>query len=86
MKNILLVIALLFVIDAHADIEYSSTEESKVTIQEITSNRACWEEVSTLGCGAPGEDPIHFRACLKNVHPTLSSNCKKMMTSLYGIK
>ena len=86
MKNILRVIALLFVIDAYADIEYSATEESRVSTQEISSSRACWEEVSTQGCGDPAEDPKHFRACLKNIHPKLSLNCKKMMANLYGVK
>lgn len=86
MKNILLVTGLLFVMHASADIEYSSAEPSKATAQEINKSRSCFQELMVQGCGDPGEDPQHFRSCLKNVHPSLTADCRAMMTELYGVK
>lgn len=84
MRTTLLALGLIFTINAHANIEYSPAEVSKATPQEIAQNRACFEELKVQGCGDPGEDVQHFKSCLKNVHSTLSANCQKMMTELYG--
>lgn len=84
MRTTLLALSLLFTITAQANIEYSAAETSKATPQEIAQNRACFEELKVQGCGDPGEDIQHFKSCLKNVHPTLSVYCQKMMTELYG--
>ena len=84
MKNMLLTMGLLFVINAHADIEYTPEEQSNVSQAEVTKNRACFQELNVQGCGDPGEDPIHFRSCMKNVKDTLSASCRSKMTELYG--
>lgn len=86
MKNILLVASLMFVVSVKATIEYSSDQDSKPSTQEIQQSRSCFDEVAEQGCGDPGENPLRFRVCLKNIHPILSSDCQKMMTELYGVK
>lgn len=86
MKQIFLALGLIFVLNANATIEYSAAEDSKPTPQEVSRNRACFEELASQGCGDPGEDPKHFRSCLNNVHSTLSVSCRKMMSELYGTK
>lgn len=84
MKKIVCSLALLFSLSSYADIEYSSAEESKATTEEVLQNRYCFKEVALQGCGDPGEDPRHFRSCLKDIKPKLTDGCRKMMTELYG--
>lgn len=86
MKNFTLMIGLLFVMNAQADIEYSADQDSRPSTEEISSNRACFEEVARLGCGDPGEDSSHFQTCLKESSPKLTAKCKTMMKELYGIQ
>lgn len=71
---------------AHASIEHDGKTQTEPTAAEIQKNRACFEEVAKNGCGDPGEDIKQFRSCLHNVFPTLSVDCKKMMTKLYSNK
>lgn len=85
MKNSIIVMCFLLTTSSFASIEHDS-KGSKATAEEISRNRACFQELATQGCGDPGEDPAHFRACLKHVFPALSGNCKTMMTNLYGTK
>lgn len=84
MKHILLTMGLLFVINVHADIEYTPEEQSNVTQAEVAKSRACFHELTVQGCGDPGEDPKHFRTCMKNVKSTLTVDCRNKMTELYG--
>lgn len=86
MKNLILSMGLLLSVNAIADIEYIPTDRSQASQAEISKNRACFEEISTQGCGGPGEDHQHFRSCLNNVFPKLSRDCQKMMSNLYGSK
>lgn len=86
MKKLFVVMSLVMSFGAYADIEYSADQDSKPTIIEINKNRACFEEVAKLGCGDPGEDPKHFKSCLKDIHSSLSTSCKKMMSDLYSVK
>ncbi len=86
MKNLLLIIGMIFLIDAQASIEYVPNEQSKATTGEVDRSRSCFQELAVQGCGDPGEDQQHFRSCLKNVRSSLSGNCKKMMSDLYGSK
>lgn len=86
MKNTLAIISLLFVMNVKADIEYSADQNAKATPQEVSKNRACFQELSAQGCGDPGDDHQQFRSCLNNVHSTLTSDCQKMMSNLYGTK
>lgn len=86
MKYTFVALSLLFTISANADIEYSPQEPAKATPQEISKNRACFEELKVQGCGDPGDDINHFKSCLNNVHSTLTDNCKRMMTDMYGVK
>lgn len=86
MKNTLAIIALLFVMNAKADIEYSTDQNAKATPQEVSKNRACFQELAAQGCGDPGDDHQQFRSCLNNVHSTLTADCQKMMSNLYGKK
>lgn len=84
MKKIFFVTCLLLVMNAYADIEYSAAEESQTTTEEVLQSRYCFKEVELQGCGDPGEDPGHFRSCLKNIKSKLTKGCNKMMTELYG--
>lgn len=84
MKKAISALMMIFVMNTYADIEYSPAEESKATPEEVAQNRACFEELKVQGCGDPGDDVEHFKSCLKNVKPTLSSQCQNMMTELYG--
>ena len=86
MKNTLAIIGLLLVMNANADIEYSEDQNAKATPQEVSKNRACFQELSAQGCGDPGDDHQQFRSCLNNVHSTLTTDCQKMMSNLYGKK
>lgn len=86
MKNTLAIIGLLFVMNAKADIEYSADQDAKASPQEVSKNRACFQELSAQGCGDPGDDHQQFRSCLNNVHSTLTTECQKMMSNLYGTK
>jgi hypothetical protein len=84
MKIALIAMCILVSMNTKADIEFSTTDSGKATPQEISKNRACFEELKSEGCGGPGDDANHFRACLNNVHATLNEYCKKMMSDLYG--
>lgn len=84
MKKLFCAMSLLLVMNAYADIEFTSAEESKASTEEVLQNRYCFKEVELQGCGDPGEDPRHFRSCLKNIKPKLTDSCQKMMTELYG--
>ncbi|MFP5386708.1 MAG: hypothetical protein ACLGHN_11555 [Bacteriovoracia bacterium] len=82
MKNILLALGMIFALDSFATIE-AEPEPTRPTEKEIQSNRGCFKELETQGCGDPGADIHHFRTCMNNVFPTLSKSCKKLMTDLY---
>lgn len=82
MKNIVLLLGLMFAYNSFADIEYEGAA-SKPSASEINKNRACFEELKIQGCGDPGEDPEQFRACMNNVYSSLSRDCKALMTKLY---
>lgn len=86
MKQTFIAFGLILAVNAFADIEFSPGEQVRATPQEIAKSRSCFEELNVQGCGDPGEDIHHFRSCLKNVHSTLTADCKKMMTDLYGVK
>jgi len=84
MKNYFLALSLLFALNVSANIEYAPGQASEPTAAELNKSRSCWEELNTLGCGDPGEDPAHFRSCLKDVNDSLTGSCKAMMKELYG--
>ena len=66
-----------------ADIEHTGNHQKLSETQRL-KNRACFQELKIEGCGDPGEDPAHFRSCLENISPTLTPECKILMTKLYG--
>ena len=87
MKYIFLTLSFsMMMLNAHASIEASSTPSSQPSKDEISKNRACFEELSVQGCGDPGDDTEQFRSCMSNVHETLDPHCKQLMQSLYGTK
>ena len=86
MKKIILATGMLLSLTAFADIEYSSMEPAKATSQEISKSRACFNELEEQGCGDPGDDLQQFRSCMNNVYSTLTADCKKLMSELYGAK
>jgi hypothetical protein len=86
MKSISIALFMLFIANAHADIEATAGDAAQVSSQEITKNRACFSELSKQGCGDPGEDIKKFRTCLHDSFAQLSENCQTMMTNLYGKK
>ncbi len=83
MKKIILVASLLLSFTAMADIDYEG-ETPNPTPEEISRNRACFEDLARQGCGDAGEDPEHFRSCMSNVYSSLSQDCQALMTKLYG--
>lgn len=70
---------------AFATTEHEVANNSPST-QEISKNRACFEEVAQNGCGDPGDDIKQFRSCLNNVFSSLNPDCQKMMSKLYHRK
>lgn len=86
MKNLLLCFGLMLSVNAMADIEFTSEDAAQVSDAQVSKNHACFEELSSQGCGGPGEDHQHFRSCMNNVFPKLSKDCQKMMSNLYGKK
>lgn len=86
MKKLFFVAFLTTTINAYADITHTSQEPPKATAQEISRNRACFEELKVQGCGDPGDDFKQFRSCMSNVYDSLSESCQKMMSDLYGKK
>lgn len=83
MKTLFTMMFMLFIAQANASIEYVEGEDSAPTQQEINKNRACFDELSKAGCGDPGENIKEFRVCLHDAFPSLSDDCKKMMSNLY---
>ena len=83
MKKLIIPLSMLFIVSAQANIEYDGVD-AQPTTQEVTKNRACFEELAKNGCGDPGEDVKQVRSCLKNVFPTLAVDCKKLMNYLYS--
>lgn len=67
-----------------ATTEHSPEDMIQPSAQEVSQNRACFEEVSQNGCGDPGEDIQQFRSCLHNVFNSLTPRCQKMMSNLYS--
>lgn len=85
MKKLFITAAMVFAVNALGSIEYDGVRDEP-TAQEISKNRACFEELARNGCGDPGEDYKQFRSCLSNVFPILSPSCQQMMSRLYGRK
>ncbi len=85
MKPFLITVFMLFIGNAHANIEFDGKLEIP-SETEVARNRSCFEEVSRFGCGDPGDDHRQFRSCLHDVYQTLSRDCKKLMTELYKKK
>lgn len=82
MKKIFIPVMMMLVVNAFASIEHDGSPEP--TAAQVAKSRACFEEVSQNGCGDPGDDVKQFRSCLHNVHPSLTADCQKMMSHLYG--
>ncbi len=74
---------LLFIANVSASIEHVDGDDATPTEQELSRNHACFDELSKAGCGDPGENLKEFRTCLHEAFPTLSHDCKKMMSNLY---
>lgn len=83
MKKLLIVLFAFTLSQVEATTEHDPVFTSEPSAQEVSMNRACFEELKTLGCGDPGEEVGHFRACLKDVFPTLTPHCKELMSFLY---
>lgn len=86
MKSLLIILMMFSLTQVKATTEHLDADNDRPTTEEIKKNRACFEEVSQNGCGDPGEDMKHFRTCLHNVFPTLTQDCRKMMSKLYHRK
>lgn len=86
MKKLIIALGLFTILNAQADIEHTSKDAALPTNQELSRNRACFEELKVQGCGDPGESPKEFRSCMSNAFDSLTDDCKKMMSDLYGVK
>lgn len=85
MKSIFIAVFMFCIVHAHANIEFDGKMEIP-TEAEVAKNRGCFEELSKSGCGDPGDDHKQFRECLHDAYPTLSEDCREMMTRLYKKK
>ena len=84
MKNFILVMLMVSGLNALASMDASEVETTQPTQQEISRNRACFQELRDNGCGEPTDDPQNYRICINNAFDSLSSDCKAMMSRLYG--
>lgn len=85
MKALLITVFMICIFEAHANIEFDGKMEIP-TEAELAKNRGCFEELAKSGCGDPGDDMKQFRICLHDAYPTLSDDCRQMMTRLYKKK
>lgn len=83
MKTLIISVLFLSLARANASIEYVAGREDSPTPQEIAASRSCFDELTKAGCEDPGEDLKGFRSCLHETFPSLSDDCKKMMSHLY---
>lgn len=83
MKTLFTVMFMLSIVHTNASIEHVEGDEATPTVHEIGKNRACFEELSKAGCEDLGENLKEFRECLHEAFPSLSDDCKKMMSNLY---
>ncbi len=83
MKNIILLLVFFWAFNALSSIEYDPKFDYQVTQAEVDSNRACFRELETLGCGDPADGAKHFRECVRDVRDTLTENCQKLVSKLY---
>lgn len=74
---------MLSILNADASIEHVEGDDIGPTEQEISRNRACFEELAKAGCEDPGENLKGFRSCLHESFSLLSDDCRKMMSNLY---
>lgn len=84
MKKFLILIFAFSLTQANATIEHDPSSLTEPSAQEISKNRACFEELEMKGCGDPGEEVMHFRSCLKDVLPSLTTDCRELMNYLYS--
>ncbi len=82
MKNFIFGIGLLLTVNVFANIEYDPSQSSRPSDKAIESNRSCFRELETQGCGDPA-DHEHFRACMNNSFAGLTESCQALMTKLY---
>lgn len=83
MKTVILIIGMVIALDSFGTIEHTENKGAKPSASEVQSNRYCFQELLRLGCGDPGDDIQHFRACMNNVFSDLPKNCQKLMLDLY---
>ncbi len=83
MKTLIPFLFVISIVNANASIEHVEGDEAIPSPQEMARNRGCFEELSKAGCEDPGENLKQFRRCLHEVFPSLSDDCKKMMSNLY---
>lgn len=83
MKTLIIAILFLSLAYSHASVEHIEGRDDSSWAQEIAASRSCFEELSKAGCEDPGEDMKGFRSCLHEAFPSLSEDCKKMMSELY---
>lgn len=86
MKKLILLSGLCFALNGVASMDFSESKGSKPSSTQISKQRACFQELTDDGCGDPGEEPRHFRNCLAEVYPRLTTECRKLMSDLYGSK
>lgn len=83
MKKLLVMFGMVLMVNANAQ----TTQVKKYvhpTESEITTNRACFQDLEVQGCRPQEEDPEQFRECLANAVDSLEESCKSMVLKLYG--
>lgn len=86
MRKIIIIAGLFISMVALANIDVEGDKGASATATEIATYRSCFQELQKLGCRHPSEDRDHFRGCLSELFSSLSGNCQKMMSTLYGVK
>ena len=83
MKILLLLLSLMIATPTFADEEYTPGHEGVPTEARLKNSRACFEELSVLGCGKPQEDARSFKDCAVDQKDHLSGTCQALVKKLY---
>lgn len=84
MKNLLVLLAFLFSVNALASMSHKSGigAEPSETKKELA--HGCFSEALSSGCHSPGEDRQSFRECVRDKLDTFSPECQTFISRLYG--
>ena len=83
MKTSLLVFALFFSLQTHANQDHEAGMEADPGEARLAETRACFNALDEAGCGRPADDREHFSECAVDRKTDLQSGCQKLVKKLY---